>query len=110
MTARNGSRSGPLRAIHQQPADARLELYDRPDLPIGDQEGTAGRVSGQNRAGDSAHHQRNQGAIRKLGTDDVDVVITEIGGTVGDIEGLPFLEAIRQFSLDSARKTACTSI
>ncbi len=31
---------------------------------------------------------------------DVDVVITEIGGTVGDIESLPFLEAIRQFRLD----------
>ena len=30
-------------------------------------------------------------------SDDVDVVITEIGGTVGDIESLPFLEAIRQF-------------
>jgi CTP synthase len=30
----------------------------------------------------------------------VDVVITEIGGTVGDIESLPFLEAIRQFALD----------
>src|SRR5258707_13458622 len=39
-------------------------------------------------------------AIRKLAADDVDVVITEIGGTVGDIEGLPFLEAIRQFALD----------
>src|SRR5271166_4634550 len=36
-------------------------------------------------------------AIKKLVNDDVDVVITEIGGTVGDIEGLPFLEAIRQF-------------
>ncbi len=33
-----------------------------------------------------------------------DVVITEVGGTVGDIEGLPFLEAIRQFSLDLGRK------
>ncbi|HEY0550588.1 MAG TPA: CTP synthase, partial [Verrucomicrobiae bacterium] len=30
----------------------------------------------------------------------VDVVITEIGGTTGDIEGLPFLEAIREFALD----------
>src|ERR1700733_14589147 len=39
-------------------------------------------------------------AVRKLATDDVDVVITEIGGTVGDIEGLPFLEAIRQVALD----------
>jgi len=35
---------------------------------------------------------------------DIDVVITEIGGTVGDIESLPFLEAIRQFSLDIGRE------
>jgi CTP synthase len=35
--------------------------------------------------------------------DDVDVLIAEIGGTVGDIEGLPFLEAIRQFALDKGR-------
>jgi CTP synthase len=34
--------------------------------------------------------------IRRMATDDVDVVITEIGGTVGDIESLPFLEAARQ--------------
>jgi CTP synthase len=34
----------------------------------------------------------------------LDVVITEIGGTVGDIEGLPFLEAIRQFALDVGRR------
>jgi CTP synthase len=43
-------------------------------------------------------------AIRKLVADDVDVVITEIGGTVGDIEGLPFLEAIRQFALDVGKQ------
>jgi len=43
-------------------------------------------------------------AIRKLATEDVDVVITEIGGTVGDIEGLPFLEAIRQFALDVGKQ------
>ncbi len=35
---------------------------------------------------------------------DVDVVITEIGGTVGDIESQPFLEAIRQFSLDVGKE------
>ena len=34
----------------------------------------------------------------------MDVVITEIGGTVGDIESLPFLEAIRQFALDVGRE------
>jgi CTP synthase len=35
---------------------------------------------------------------------EVDVVITEIGGTVGDIESLPFLEAIRQFRLEQPRE------
>jgi len=43
-------------------------------------------------------------AVRKLAADDVDVVITEIGGTVGDIEGLPFLEAIRQIALDVGKQ------
>ena len=42
--------------------------------------------------------------IRKLASDDADVVITEIGGTVGDIESLPFLEAIRQFALDVGKE------
>ena len=42
--------------------------------------------------------------IHKLAGDDVDVVITEIGGTVGDIESQPFLEAIRQFSLDVGKR------
>jgi CTP synthase len=37
-------------------------------------------------------------------TSPVDVVITEIGGTVGDIESLPFLEAIRQFALDVGKE------
>ena len=36
---------------------------------------------------------------------DVDFVITEIGGTVGDIESLPFLEALRQFQVEGARRT-----
>ncbi len=43
-----------------------------------------------------------KGAIRRL-ADDHDVVITEIGGTVGDIESLPFLEAIRQFRQEAGR-------
>ena len=38
---------------------------------------------------------------------DVDVAIVEIGGTVGDIEILPFLEAIRQIRLDVGRKNVC---
>jgi CTP synthase len=45
--------------------------------------------------------------ISILGEGDVDVVITEVGGTVGDIEILPFLEAIRQFRLDVGRENVC---
>ncbi|MGO8691024.1 MAG: CTP synthase [Thermoguttaceae bacterium] len=43
-------------------------------------------------------------ALAKLDGPGVDVVITEIGGTVGDIESQPFLEAIRQFSLDVGKE------
>ncbi len=38
-----------------------------------------------------------------IGADEVDFMLCEIGGTVGDIEGLPFFEAIRQFSHERAR-------
>lgn len=42
--------------------------------------------------------------IAYLAKDDVDVVITEIGGTVGDIESLPYMEAIRQYSLEVGKQ------
>ena len=45
--------------------------------------------------------------IHKVAEDadeDIDVVLTEIGGTIGDIESLPFLEAIRQFALDVGKE------
>ena len=45
--------------------------------------------------------------ITSLATEDVDIVITEVGGTVGDIEILPFLEAIRQIRLDVGRANVC---
>jgi CTP synthase len=44
-------------------------------------------------------------AIRRLAPE-TDVVIVEVGGTVGDIESLPFLEAIRQFRHDVGRENA----
>ncbi|MBI3592636.1 MAG: CTP synthase, partial [Nitrospirae bacterium] len=43
-------------------------------------------------------------AIKSAATEDYDVIIVEIGGTVGDIESLPFLEAIRQFRYDVGRE------
>jgi CTP synthase len=42
--------------------------------------------------------------IQKVATQGTDVVITEIGGTVGDIESLPFLEAIRQFAQEVGKE------
>ena len=71
----------------------------RRDLGHGAAQGAQGRVPRRDRAGDPAHHERDQerasaGPRRR---DPADVVISEIGGTVGDIESLPFLEAIRQF-------------
>jgi CTP synthase len=47
-------------------------------------------------------------AIRRIAAPDIDVAITEVGGTVGDIESLPFLEAIRQFSHEAGRENAIT--
>ena len=41
--------------------------------------------------------------IRRIALDEVDIVITEVGGTVGDIESLPYLEAIRQMRHDVGR-------
>ncbi|RUM91690.1 MAG: CTP synthase [Thermovibrio sp.] len=44
--------------------------------------------------------------IKKLMSTDVDIVIVEVGGTVGDIEGLPFLEAIRQLGTEVGKSNA----
>ena len=53
-------------------------------------------------------HVTDEIKARILGlAEDTDVVITEVGGTVGDIEGLPFLEAIRQLHYDVGRENIC---
>ena len=45
--------------------------------------------------------------IKRLADDEVDVIIVEIGGTVGDIEIVPFIEAVRQFRRDVGRENVC---
>ena len=87
------------------PLTPRLQLHDRQDLPVGHPEGarraiTWARPSRSSRTSPTRSRRRSA----SWPTDDVDVVITEIGGTVGDIEGLPFLEAIRQFALDVGKR------
>jgi CTP synthase len=44
----------------------------------------------------------------RLAAEGMNVCITEVGGTVGDIESLPFIEAIRQLGWDVGRRTRCT--
>lgn len=48
--------------------------------------------------------------LRAGGEDGVDFVITEIGGTVGDMEGLPFLEAVRQLKWELGRRAVCVHL
>ncbi len=48
-----------------------------------------------------------KGRIRRLGTQGSDIVIVEVGGTVGDIEIVPFIEAIRQYRRDAGKDNVC---
>ena len=52
---------GHYERFTNSPAEPRLQLHHRPDLPLGDQQGAARRVPRQDRAGHPAHHQRDQG-------------------------------------------------
>ena len=102
---RDRPRPGPLRAVHQRPAEPRLQLHHRQDLPVGHPEGTPAATTWARPCRSSrTSPTRSRRPSASWPTDDVDVVITEIGGTVGDIEGLPFLEAIRQFALDVGKR------
>ncbi len=76
--------------------------HHRPHLPGHHRKGTPRRLSGRHGAGDPARHQCHQGVLAD-GNEDYDFVLCEIGGTVGDIEGLPFFEAIRQFGKELPR-------
>jgi len=81
-----------------------LQRHHRLDLHHGAGQGAPGRLLGATVQVIPHITDEIKERIRRLATDDVDVVITEIGGTVGDIEILPFLEAIRQFRKDVGRE------
>ena len=59
---RDGPRPRSLRTIHGREPPSRLERHDRRGLQLRDREGTARRLPRQDRAGDPAHHRRDQGA------------------------------------------------
>ena len=96
---------GPLRALHQRADDPEEQLHHRPHLLERHPAGAARRVPRHDRAGHPAHHRRDQGG-HPAAPGGADVLIVEIGGTVGDIESLPFLEAIRQMQYDVGAENA----
>ena len=60
--ARDRPRPRPLRAVHQRPADPRLQLHDRQDLPLGHQKEREGKLlRGEDRPGHPPRHRRDQG-------------------------------------------------
>ena len=66
-------------------------------------QGAPRRLPRRDGAGDPAHHRRDQALRSAWARATRTSCIVEIGGTVGDIESLPFLEAIRQFGVESGR-------
>ena len=103
---RDRPRPRPLRALRRREDGQAQQLHDRPDLRERDPQGTPRRLPRRHRAGDSAHHRRDQGVDhqrRRRGRGRM----VEIGGTVGDIESLPFLEAIRQMGITLGRDNVC---
>jgi CTP synthase len=86
-----------------QPTSRTSNFHGRPHLLGRAAEGAQGRLPGAHHPDDPPHHGRDQNPGAPAGREGVDIVVAEIGGTVGDIEGLTFLEAIRQIGLEVGR-------
>ena len=109
---RDRSRPGTLRTLHLDDLHAADRTISRPASIYAS-------VIEKERRGDylgatvqviPAHHRRDQAGDPATISDGIDIQLVEIGGTVGDIESLPFLEAIRQFSAGRrARRTRSSS-
>jgi lipoprotein-anchoring transpeptidase ErfK/SrfK len=84
-------------------ANQARQHHHRPHLQEHHRQGAARRLSRRNRAGDPARHRRHQELSSSKATRATISCLCEIGGTVGDIEAMPFLEAIRQFGNDLPR-------
>ena len=83
------------------------QLHHRPDLRERDPQGAPRRLPRRHRAGDPAHHRRDQGLDQAAAPAMPKSAVVEVGGTVGDIESLPFLEAIRQMGITLGRDNVC---
>ena len=99
---RDGPRPGPLRAVHRREPDAssatsRPAASTRRSSP---RSAAATTSAAPSRSSRTSPTRSRSGSSGWPATGGPDVVIVEVGGTVGDIESLPFLEAIRQMRKD----------
>jgi CTP synthase len=95
---------GPLRALHRGQAGQAEQLHHREDLSLRYHKGAPAEIISGGTVQVIPHiTDEIKDAIRSV-AEDVDVAIIEIGGTIGDIESLPFLEAIRQFRTDVGKE------
>jgi CTP synthase len=101
---------GSLRALSAHTHGAQQQLHHRPDLRERDPQGAPGRLSGRTVQVIPHITDEIKESIR-LGAEGADIAMVEIGGTVGDIESLPFLEAIRQMRVEEGpERTRCSCI
>jgi CTP synthase len=91
-------------------ATSSRQHHHRPHLQEHHRQGAPRRLSRRHRAGHSRTSPTRSRTSSSTGNDDYDFVLCEIGGTVGDIEAMPFIEAIRQLGNDLPRGTPSMSI
>ena len=92
----------PLREVRQ--------YHLRPHLPASDREGARAATISARTVQVIPHVTDLIKEFVNRGDDEVDFLLCEIGGTVGDIEGLPFFEAIRQLGNELGRETPASFI
>ncbi len=103
---RDRPRPRPLRAVHLDDRLADQQHDGRPDLRLGHRAGAARRLPRARPCRSSRTSPTRSRSRSARSAPEADVVLVEIGGTVGDIESLPFLEAIRQFRQEAGRGNA----
>jgi 3-deoxy-manno-octulosonate cytidylyltransferase (CMP-KDO synthetase) len=107
---RDRPRPRALRALHPRGSPATPTTRPARSTTLGHPQGAARRLPGPHRAGRSrTSPTRSRPRSARVPRTSLDVAITEIGGTVGDIESCRSCEAIRQIALERPRADSCSS-
>ena len=101
---RDRPRPRPLRALHRPPGDPAGQHHHRPHLPGHHRPRSGAATISAPPCRSSRTSPTPSRNSSSTATTAIDFVLVEIGGTVGDIEGLPFFEAIRQLGNELPRQ------